>query len=83
GTDGALLVDLTGPRTRATPPGPPARRSAARWRGTAPRWPPYVDRGGALARVDPDKVLAGGRASTTMLSGVTSGERPVVVAGAS
>ncbi|MER6594475.1 hypothetical protein ABT214_22015, partial [Micromonospora purpureochromogenes] len=43
----------------------------------------YVDRGGALARVDPDKVLAGGRASTTMLSGVTSGERPVVVAGAS
>ncbi|MDH6463683.1 hypothetical protein M2302_003878 [Micromonospora sp. A200] len=82
GTDGALLVDLTGPEPghAARAAGPTISGEVA-WNGAT--MAAYVDRGGALARVDPDKVLAGGRASTTMLSGVTSGERPVVVSGAS
>ncbi|MEH1093308.1 hypothetical protein [Micromonospora sp. CPCC 205739] len=82
GTDGALLVDLaalaSGGAARAA--GPTISGDVA-WSGGAAA--AYVDRGGALVRVRPDRVLAGERASTTMLSGVTSGERPIVVAGTS
>ncbi|MGK5444776.1 hypothetical protein ACSNN7_23520 [Micromonospora sp. URMC 105] len=81
GTDGALLVDLaalaSGGAARAA--GPTISGDVA-WSGGAAA---YVNQGGALVRVRPDRVLAGERASTTTLSGVTAGERPIVVAGTS
>lgn len=82
GTDGALLVDLAALTSggAARTAGPTISGDVA-WSGAAAA--AYVDRGGALVRVHPDRVLAGERASTTMLSGVTSGERPIVVAGTS
>ncbi|MGC5018659.1 hypothetical protein [Micromonospora sp. DT47] len=78
-SDGALLVDLGGATPTAWPAGPLITGDVA-WTGSASA--AYVDRGGALARLRPDRVLAGERASSTLVD-VGSGGRPVVVTGAS
>ncbi|WP_231933334.1 hypothetical protein [Micromonospora coxensis] len=80
GTGGALLVDLTSPGLTARAAGP-AVSGAVAWSGSTVAT--YVDRGGVLARVRPDRTLAGEWASSTRLSGVTAGDRPVVVTGGS
>ncbi|MEV0809150.1 hypothetical protein [Micromonospora sp. NPDC050200] len=82
GTDGALLVDLAAPGLggAARAAGPTISGEVA-WSGAAVA--AYVDRGGAVARVRPDRVSVGERASMMTLGGVTSDEPPVVVGGAS
>ncbi|MFJ6199755.1 hypothetical protein [Micromonospora sp. NPDC092111] len=78
GADGALLVDLAGATPSARAAGPVIVGEVA-W--TDAQHAAYVDRGGALARLRPDRVLAGELASSTLLSGVEDGVRPVVVGG--
>ncbi|MGB2568105.1 hypothetical protein ACPFP2_06615 [Micromonospora citrea] len=80
GTGGALLVDLASPGLTARAAGP-AVSGAVAWTGSTVAT--YVDRGGVLARVRPERTVAGERASSTLLSGVTAGDRPVVVTGGS
>jgi hypothetical protein len=74
----ALLIDLTrlGAGNPARPAGP-AVAGAVSWTksGTAL----YVDGKGGLVRARVDRVVAGERASAAAVTGVTPGERPVVV----
>ncbi|WP_165945345.1 hypothetical protein, partial [Micromonospora sp. KC723] len=77
-TGGAVLVDLTdlGPRTTARAAGPTVSGAVA-WTGSAIAT--YLDRGATLTRVRPDRTLAGEGAASTLLSGVTPDDHPVVV----
>ncbi|MEH0841687.1 hypothetical protein V6U81_04725 [Micromonospora sp. CPCC 205711] len=75
--DGALLVDLAGVTPVAWPAGPVISGAVA-WTGAESA--AYVDRSGALAQLRPDLVLAGERASTTLVGG-GSDARPVLVTG--
>ncbi|MEH0938684.1 hypothetical protein [Micromonospora psammae] len=78
--DGALLVDLT-TLDAAVPDRPvgPTITGEVAWTGSAGA--AYADRGGALAQLRPDRVLAGGSAASTLVSGLAAGDRPVVVTG--
>ncbi|TDB69952.1 hypothetical protein E1182_28470 [Micromonospora sp. KC721] len=81
-TGGAVLVDLAGlgPGTTARPAGPTIHGAVA-WTGAAVAT--YLDRGAVLTRVRPDRALTGEGAASTLLSGVTPDDHPVVVTGGS
>ncbi|WFE63832.1 hypothetical protein [Micromonospora sp. WMMD714] len=78
GADGAILVDLAGGAAPQRTAGPVIGDVVA-WTDT--RNATYVDRGGALARMRPDEVLSGARATSTPVAGANADVRPVVVAG--
>ncbi|WP_328340364.1 hypothetical protein [Micromonospora sp. NBC_00421] len=78
GSDGAILVDLTGTAAPQRTAGPVIGDEVA-WTDT--RHAAYVDRDGTLARLRADDVLAGERAVSTPVAGANADVRPVVVAG--
>ncbi|MEU1888628.1 hypothetical protein ABZ491_24470 [Micromonospora rifamycinica] len=78
GATGAILIDLAGGAAPQRTAGPVIGDVVA-W--TDPRNAAYVDRGGALARLRPDRILAGEQATSTPVAGANADVRPVVVAG--